>query len=50
MVSLCLAWVIVTAIKQKDIKGFEVYPVLFIMTGLIDFLIITMSVMAIKNG
>jgi hypothetical protein len=44
MVSLSLAWVIVTAIKKFDKVTF--HPGIFLLTGMIDFFIILIIALA----
>ena len=40
MISLCVALVIISTIRQKDIKEFTFNPGIFLMTGIIDLFIV----------
>lgn len=42
MISLAVAWVLVTAIKQSD-SELEFSPAIFVITGLIDALIVIIA-------
>lgn len=46
MVSLSVAWVLVTIIKQKDVNEFEFSPLIFVITGLIDLAIVSVAIKA----
>lgn len=50
MISLSVAWVIVTAIKQPDIKGFEINPLIFLFTGMLDCLMVGILGVAFGNA
>jgi len=36
MISISVAWVLVTIVKQKDINSFEFNPAIFLFTGVLD--------------
>ena len=41
MVSLSVAWVVVTIVKQKNVSLLKFNPVVFFITGLIDLAIVS---------
>ena len=50
MITFSLAWVVVTIIKQKEIRSFEFNPAIFLVTGVLDCVMAGMIAEAIARA
>lgn len=50
MVSLSVAWVIVTIVKQKEVNSFEFNPVIFLLTGVLDVIMVGLVAIAFSGA